>query len=323
VTKPEGTSTGSGPAAVKESLVLGAVYLLPQLHPGFIWVQLLLAVPIFYILETKGQRGGIRCIRNGLLLAAVGSILLKQPISFLLSLIMVPLGFSLYRSCQIGLDPWKTGVRGLFILSLGWIVSMVIYGIALHANPYGELLGFLDQVIIQYHDTYIKVRELPPEIGIKPEDVLPLLRTILPKVVPGLLVSSLVATVWLNLLLCANLLNVMQPERNNWPAYRFWKIPSNVVWLLIGGVVLLLLSDGRFIELGFGVTTLGCLLFCFQGLAVASFQMEKWKLPPFLRFLIYLFLVIQQAGLILLLIFALVDIWMDFRKINSPGNGEQ
>ena len=57
------------------------------------------------------------------------------------------------------------------------------------------------------------------------------------------------------------------------------------------------------------------ILYFFQGLAIAAFYLNKWKLPKFFRSVMYLMLILQSFGTILLTVVGIADVWFDIRKL--------
>jgi uncharacterized protein YybS (DUF2232 family) len=84
---------------------------------------------------------------------------------------------------------------------------------------------------------------------------------------------------------------------------------------LEGGFLLFVPSSGlRFLAANV-LLVLGT-VYLFQGLAIAAFYFEKWKLPRFLRAVIYAFLLLQQFATLGVILVGLFDIWLDFRRLS-------
>jgi uncharacterized protein YybS (DUF2232 family) len=98
-----------------------------------------------------------------------------------------------------------------------------------------------------------------------------------------------------------------------------WKAPEVCVWVLIVSGI------GSFVPLpgmqivGRNVLLLVGLVYLIQGLGVMVFYVNRASVPPILRSLTYIFLVIQPLFLLGVAAFGLFDLWFDFRRTgNKP-----
>lgn len=56
-------------------------------------------------------------------------------------------------------------------------------------------------------------------------------------------------------------------------------------------------------------------IFFFQGLAIAAFYFERWKLPFYVKGVIYAVVFLQQFASMAIAVLGLFDVWFDFRKL--------
>jgi hypothetical protein len=280
---------GSGPQQTvfsARSLFLALCFFLPVALPALVgWLNGLLAVPVFLVFQTAGdEQNAARQIRNGLLAAAVGSLLVQRFSFFLFSLAMLPLGYTLHRSTVSRQMPARAGAAGCVALGGAWLVFWSLYGIAAEMNPYTGLLaatdGFLEQIILVYRES----ADLPAELRYNFEQIVTAMRELLPKVLPGLLAGTVLFTVFLNMLVCGGLLRRLAPDKVCWPPYRSWRLPDQAVWLLILAFTLSLLGPGRLREAGYCLIIVAVLLYFFQGAAVFVHLLHRWNIPRFFPF---------------------------------------
>jgi uncharacterized protein YybS (DUF2232 family) len=103
------------------------------------------------------------------------------------------------------------------------------------------------------------------------------------------------------------------PEMN----FAQWKAPEVCVWVLIASGL------GSFIPIpglqivGLNVLFLVSLVYLLQGLAVMVFFLNRASVPPILRSLAYILLVIQPLILLGVAAFGLFDLWTDFRRTGN------
>ncbi|MFP7755853.1 DUF2232 domain-containing protein [Thermodesulfobacteriota bacterium B35] len=298
------------------TLIVAGVYFLPVLIPPlFGWMNMVLAVPVFYVLRVFGIRGGTTFLRNGLLLAALGALPLNQTGVFLFSLTMLPLGYSLDRSATLGEGPARAGARGVLTLAATWLLFWSVYGMAAGVNPYSHLLELLDAGFTQTFEVYKSNADLPADVLLELNQVISELKLLIPRILPGVLACMVLMTVWMNMVAGNTLLLQRTPEKAPWSGYSRWQLPEQLVWLPIIALALTIIGQGRIRDIGLCLLLVAGLVYFFQGLAVFIHLLERWNVPRYLRVFLYLLLVIQSYGLIMLAVLGIADVWINFRRI--------
>ncbi|MBW1749862.1 MAG: DUF2232 domain-containing protein [Deltaproteobacteria bacterium] len=302
-----------------QALLITAAFFLPVAIPSlFGWMNGLLAVPIFFLFQTTADdRQAFLQIRNGLLLAAGGALLLNQLVLIVFALAMLPLGYSLYRSAQRREDPATAGAKGIVTLGLSWFIFWAVYGIIAGINPYASLLAILDDSFNRIIEIYRNSSDLPADVLYSLEQVITGIREFLPNVLPGLLAGLVIITVWLNQVIGNTLLLRLRPAEAAWPRYSRWQLPDKLVWLLIAAAALSLLGSGVVKNAGYCLVIIAVILYFFQGLAVFVHFLDRWNVPRYLRIILYVILAVQSYGLLLLTMLGIADIWLNFRKMAS------
>uniref|UniRef100_UPI00405679E9 DUF2232 domain-containing protein n=1 Tax=Candidatus Electronema sp. TaxID=2698783 RepID=UPI00405679E9 len=302
------------------SLLLAGAFLLPTAFPQlFSWIGLLLAVPVFLLLQNGEEARALRQLRQGLMAVGAAALLLGHGWWFLFLLAAVPLGWTLHRSAQSGADPAAAGGAGLAVLSGCWLVFWTLRGLLTGVNPYASLLADLDSSLEQLMVIYRSSGELSGDLLQELELAAAALQKILPKVLPGLLASSAVFTVWLNLTVSSGLLRRLRPKQALWPEYRIWRLPDNLIWLLIAAALLAMTGAGGLETAGYSLAAVMLLLYFFQGAAVFAALLCRWNVPVFWRIVLYIFAAAQGCGILLLTVAGAADTWADFRKLAQNG----
>jgi uncharacterized protein YybS (DUF2232 family) len=302
-----------------QALLIAFFFLLPISLPSlFAWTNGLLAVPVFLVFQASvDERKATRQIRNGLLLASVGALLLNQLSFFVFSLTMPLLGYSLYRSVSQQKTPAAAGAEGSVVLAVSWLVFWSVYGVIAGVNPYSSLLAMLDSSLEQITRIYHTHSDLPVDVLYHLEQIITGMREVLPKVLPGLLAGTVVLTVWLNIIISNALLRRLAPNKACWPQYSRWRLPDKLVWMLILAVALSLIGLDGLRETGYCLVIVSVLLYFFQGAAVFVHIMNRWNIPSFFRIIIYIILAFQSYGILLLAVAGIADTWADFRKLDT------
>ena len=227
------SSQHNGPFLSVRPLLVALFYFLPIAVPGLIgWLNGLLAVPIFLLLQTAAdERKAGQQIRNGLLMAGLGSLLLGRLPMFLFTLTMLPLGYSLHLSVARQKTPAESGVVGMLVLGISWLLFWSVYGTVSGMNPYIALLTDMDAFLGQVIAVYRTSGDLPADVLYNFEQIIEGIRVLLPKILPGLLAGTVLITVSLNMVVSSGLMRRLAPDKAVWPPYGDWRLPDKAVWL--------------------------------------------------------------------------------------------
>ncbi len=94
-----------------------------------------------------------------------------------------------------------------------------------------------------------------------------------------------------------------------------WKLRDRYVWLVIIPGLLVLLPVGEVKIVGLNILIVMLFLYLFQGLSVINFYFNAKQVPIFVRVVGYFLIFAQQIVLLLVVGLGLIDVWVDFRKL--------
>ena len=299
-------------------VVLAAVLLFPALFPEKIgWLSSLVPLPVFYCLINLGIKKGSIPVRNGILIATGAAVLFGSLPMLIFSLTLVPVGIA-FSTCVFNKkSPVATGFIAFWVLALSWLLYWSGLALLLQTNPYATLLVELDKGLSSGLMLYEDSAELAPETLESVRRAVELLRIYIPKILPAILLSALLTTVWLNLSLGNLLLKKKDTKLTPWPEYQEWKLPDPFVWLVVLSGVMFLLLPAPLSMLGLNGLIVCSTVYFFQGLAIAASLLNRWSVPRLIRVPIYALIFIQTYGIILLSFLGMIDVWADFRKLNQ------
>lgn len=299
-------------------VVLAAVLLFPALFPEKIgWLSSLVPLPVFYCLINLGIKKGSIPVRNGILIATGAAVLFGSLPMLIFSLTLVPVGIAFSICVFNKKSPVATGFIAFWVLALSWLLYWSGLALLLQTNPYATLLVELDKGLSSGLMLYEDSAELAPETLESVRRAVELLRIYIPKILPAILLSALLTTVWLNLSLGNLLLKKKDTKLTPWPEYQEWKLPEPFVWLVVLSGVMFLLLPAPLSMLGLNGLIVCSTVYFFQGLAIAASLLNRWSVPRLIRVPIYALIFIQTYGIILLSFLGMIDVWADFRKLNQ------
>jgi uncharacterized protein YybS (DUF2232 family) len=139
---------------------------------------------------------------------------------------------------------------------------------------------------------------------------------VLVKLLPGAALSSTLMVCWLNLLVAKRYCRLHQLPMPAWQEWSRWKAPDFLVWVVIASGLALLLPFGFLKIPGLNIVMVAGIIYLFQGLAIASFYFERWKLPRIFRAVLYGIILIQQFFTLGAMLMGLFDMWIDFRRLS-------
>lgn len=281
----------------------------------FGWLQILLPVIVFVYLNKYGFTIGSRFIAAGIGLALLTGLMTQSIDSMLLSFSMIPGGYVLARSGSHGDSPAHSGLKGTAALALSWGLLIAGFGLATGASPYGSLIGSLNAGIDEALTYYKQNETLAPDVMMMLETTFYQMKVVVPIIMPAIFISCALFSTWFTMVV-GNLLVDRICKRDIWPRFRFWQLPDRLIWLGIGSAALTFTLSGAVRDIAVNLLILLSVVYCFQGFAVCVFFMNRWKVPPLIRSFIYVMIVFQSFGTLLLLVAGVADIWFDFRKLN-------
>lgn len=283
----------------------------------FGWLNGVLPLLAFMLLYIFGLNVGNKMILTGGLLAVVAGLALARLEPLLLSLSMIPSGYAITWSALRRESPARAGLKGIAVLGGCWLLLLAAFSATHGMNPYAEFLQALDQGITEALAYYRQSDTVPADTLIILETSLYQIKSILPLIMPSILTGVVLLTIWFALA-AGNRMAYQFTGNSPWPRYRLWQIPDKLIWLMIVAAVVALVPGGQLRIVGINALIIGGILYCLQGLAVFSFFLHKWNLPVLLRSFLYVMVIFQSFGTIILVGTGLADVWLDLRKIRKP-----
>ncbi|MEE4241617.1 MAG: DUF2232 domain-containing protein [Desulfopila sp.] len=299
------------------------LFLFALLLPSTMWVLLgwtssFLPLLVFVFISKYGWSYTNRHILIAILIAAPSSYFLQNLELTLFCIALLPAGYAVAYSARSGEEPWKAGLKGWLTLCISIILyfNILLFNsdISFFQAISQAMNSGIDEALRQYRDT----DSLSPENQVVLEETLNQIKVIAPLVLPSILGSILALLSWMTVVLGNTILpkiNCSQP----WVDYRLWRLPEKLVWILIASGITALLPTGILRVVGINCLIVTVTLYSFQGLAVIVYLLNKWNVPRFVRTFLYVMLIVQSFGTILLITVGVADVWFDIRRRFAVG----
>jgi uncharacterized protein YybS (DUF2232 family) len=134
---------------------------------------------------------------------------------------------------------------------------------------------------------------------------------------PGIYVSGLIFMFFVNYLLVRFILIKLEKEGFLFKPLSSWHASDHLVWGFIFSGILLMLPVAETKILGGNLLIVFMLLYFFQGLALIADYFKKRGVKTFWQVVSYILLLVWPLLGVVVALFGLFDIWIDFRKIRN------
>jgi uncharacterized protein YybS (DUF2232 family) len=235
---------------------------------------------------------------------------------------LIPAGYSLAQSGFRSDSAPLSGFKAVIILVSCWLLLLSMQTALSGVNPITEFLGSLDSDIERTLGYYRQSESVAPETLAILEESFFQMKTILPNILPSIMVSLALLIIWSSMLL-GNKLVLKFTGYRPWPDQQTWRLPDKLIWLFIGGAIITLLPVAPIRIFGSNVLICMGLIYLFQGFAVLSFFLHKWNVPQVVRFLLYAMMLFQSFGTVLLMIIGIGEVWFDLRRLKKKPEDHQ
>jgi len=280
------------------------------------WMGCLLPLLIFVCVSKYGWRHTTTQLTVALPAAALIGFFLHIFELVLFMAALLPAGYAVAHATIRKQEPWLAGLKEWVTLALTLYLFFSILLIDNDVTVFGAIVESLNHGIDESLKHY-------SASGMSADNMAMLAQTLnqvkhlAPLILPGILGSILLGIVWLTLV-PANALLPALGANSPWNSYRYWQLPEKLVWALIAAGVTAAIPEQPLQIWGINGLMIITALYGFQGLAIAVFLLHKWKVPRFLRTLIYVVILLQSFGTILLVIAGVADVWCDIRRLKKP-----
>jgi uncharacterized protein YybS (DUF2232 family) len=282
----------------------------------FGWLYMLLPLIAFFIFCRFGGHTGKKLLLTAAIISLVANLLLGSFDLFLFSCAMLIPGFVLHQSAKRGEAPSLSGLKGSLAFVGGWLIVVFIAAAGSEVSVYDQMLQTLDQVLTESLEHYRRSGDISVETLVVIEATISQMKVIIPAIMPGILGSIILLVTWMTMAV-GNILVEKSCGFSAWPSFHQWQLPEKLIWTVIVTGALILIPVEPLPKIGVNCILLLIIIYCFQGFSITVFFMNKWKVPHLLRSFFYVMIVFQSLGTIILLLFGIVDIWVDFRKLKT------
>lgn len=295
-------------------LLLTALLVLPGVIWSLLgWISAILPLIAFSFINKFGWGYTNRKLGVAVFAASILSVFLQSLELTLFSVMLIPAGYVIALSAQRYESPWLSVFKGTITLTVSLIVFFGILLASSEISFFTALTESLNRAIEETLKHYQQGGSLSVENYAILERTLYQMKHIAPIIIPAILMSLITLVSWSTVTFG----NILLPKLNcgqPWAKYRYWNLPEKLIWGLIISAILALVPGETTQIAGINGLIIFALLYCFQGLAVLIYQMHRWRVPRMVRSIVYIIMILQSFGTIVLVGLGIADVWLETRR---------
>jgi uncharacterized protein YybS (DUF2232 family) len=192
------------------------------------------------------------------------------------------------------------------LLFLGQALYLGVSPQDLLAQKTTEILATVDKVLGEHGSTEVLLPGFSADYT----------KSVLGRLLPGLLVVNMGMVAWLNVVLARQLFALLgwgEPE----PPLFHWVAPEWLIFALLGAGILILVPVSGMRFVGLNLLLVLAVLYFAQGLAVVANWFHRLGLPRPLRVVGYPLMFLNPVFFVIIIL-GLMDLWLDFRRLHRP-----
>jgi uncharacterized protein YybS (DUF2232 family) len=294
------------------TMLLLASALIPLIGPFF---SLLTPLPFLYYSSKLGLNEGVKLVCVSVLVSALLATFLRYPELIFLCLEFSLLGLiigELYRR------KWNIGysilVATASVLLIGFVI-LTVAGMTRNMGPLEMVYNYMKDSLRQSVAVYENMGA-SPEMAKQFRQYLKIVTEVISKVYPSLVIISTGFVVWFNIIVSRPLFRMRNIAYPPYGALDRWRSSDLMVWGVIAAGFSLFLPLPWIKWLAMNVLIVLLAVYVFHGLSILLFFLNKYRVPPWVRFGVYFLILFQQIFVIGLAVAGLFDQWIDFRRIH-------
>ena len=199
--------------------------------------------------------------------------------------------------------------------TLATLAVMVPLGAIVAASEGETLTGLVRKLItaeVSAAEKLYPSMQLPPEQLIELQKIGEMLVEWVPRLYPAFLTVSIGGVMLVLALGLRRLAGRAYPLPG--PLFQEWKLPDQMVWGVIAAGFALFIPWQPLKIGAFNVLITLLPLYFLQGMAVIAMFLTRRKMPPFVRGMVYMLIIILNPLPLLVTAMGVFDLWVDFRK---------
>ena len=293
-------------------LLLASVWI-PIVGPFF---SLLTPLPFLYYSAKLGVPQAVKLTCLSILGAGLIAAITRQSQVIFLCFEFSVLGLILSEIFRKKLPIGTSVLLGTCLVLLMGLLALAVAGLRRNLGPLDMVYAFLLDSFEETARIYTQVGADPEKAG-EFQEYLNALKEGIALIYPSLMIVGSAFVVWLNVILSRPLFRKRNLEVPDFGALDRWQSPELMVWGLIAAGFSLFLPFSPLRLVAVNALVIMLAIYFFHGLSILLFYLNKYRVPPWMRFGVYALILLQQVLVIGVTMAGLFDQWLDLRRIHQ------
>lgn len=273
-------------------------------------------IPLLYYYSRLGRMQGILVFLLSLIIMMVAMKAMNLYVNVMHVVLLGFLGPVLSEVLRKNYSIEKTVIYSVAALVALGLCFLFYYSLSAGKAPWHIIEASIAAMVQANIDAYASLGTSPEQLELIRNNAAQIAK-VLTRLVPSFFLVGMSFFVWVNILIGKLLFarkGMWYPDFGNLST---WKIPDKVIWLVIVAGASLFIPVGFIRILSINVLIILLFAYMMQGLSIVNFFFDKKNLPWFLKAVAYFLIFVQQLLLVLIIGLGLIDVWVNFRKLNK------
>lgn len=275
---------------------------------------LLVPLPMLFYSTKLGRRSGLKVF--GATIFVIICALRSVSIDLVFFAELLFLGFIFSEFFRVDLSIEKTIGYACFCILATGTIALIIYG-NIHGSGIYNITSEYVAINLKQSIELYKQMGIPEENIRMLSDNIELVHYIFIRLIPSLVIAATLFLSWVTLLIAKPLFAKKKLYYPDFGTLNLWKAPDQLVWFVIGSILMLLVPDKAVMMFGANILLVMMPVYFFQGIAIVSYYFVKKQLPRGLRVLLYSVIAFQYIAAVFITVLGFFDIWLNVRKIGT------
>ena len=278
--------------------------------------SLLIPLPLLFYYSKLGRFRGILILAVSLGIATLTLRLLDYHPVVLHLFLLGSLGPILSEVLRKNYSIEVTILYSVMILFIFGLLVLVYYSTTRWEGPLHVIESYISATVQENIDAYAQMGGASDQIELLKRHSEQIARVFF-GLFPSILSVGTLFFIWFNIMAGKVLFVKSEMWYPDFGDLSRWKLRDRYVWLVIIPGLLVLLPVGEVKIVGLNVLIVMLFLYLFQGLSIINFYFNTKQVPTFIRAIGYFLIFAQQFVLLLVVGLGLIDVWVDFRKLQK------
>jgi len=280
------------------------------------FAAVLTPIPLLFYYSRLGRAQGLLIFVSSLVIVMFTLKILGSHLNIVHFFFLGSLGPILSEVLRKNYSIEKTIICSVSLMTMLGGFFLLYYSLTAGKAPWHFIEAHIAEMVQANVDSYARLGTSSEQLDLVRNNARHISK-VLTNMAPSFFLVGTSFFVWLNILIGKLLFKLKEMWYPDFGNLSTWKITDKLIWLVILAGASLLIPLNPVKILSINVIIILLFVYMMQGLSIINFFFEKKNLPWFLRAIGYFLIFVQQLLLVLVIGLGLIDIWVNFRKLDK------